>query len=64
MSGELFNRVGLVTGAGGGIGRAAALVTAREGARVMVADVDAAGGEETVALIRAQGGRLHSSAPT
>lgn len=56
MSGELLNRAGLVTGAGGGIGRAAALVMAREGARVMVADVDVEGGEETVALIRAQGG--------
>jgi NAD(P)-dependent dehydrogenase (short-subunit alcohol dehydrogenase family) len=56
MSGELSNRAGLVTGAGGGIGRAAALVMAREGARVIVADVDVAGGEETVALIHAQGG--------
>jgi len=46
----------LVTGAGGGIGRAAALVMAREGGRVMVADVDVEGGEETVALIRAQSG--------
>ncbi|HET7687952.1 MAG TPA: SDR family oxidoreductase, partial [Candidatus Macondimonas sp.] len=56
MQGELVNRGGLVTGAGGGIGRAAALVMAREGGRVMVADVDVEGGEETVALIRAQGG--------
>lgn len=56
MNGELLNRAGLVTGAGGGIGRATALVMAREGARVMVADVDVAGGEETVALIHAQGG--------
>jgi len=56
MQGELLNRAGLITGAGGGIGRAAALVMAREGGRVMVADVDVEGGEETVALIRAQGG--------
>lgn len=46
----------LVTGAAGGIGRAAALAFAREGARVAVVDVDAAGGEETVALIAQAGG--------
>ncbi|WP_420476573.1 SDR family oxidoreductase [Noviherbaspirillum sp. ST9] len=45
----------LVTGAAGGIGRAAALAFAREGARVAIVDVDAKGGEETVGLI-AQGG--------
>jgi NAD(P)-dependent dehydrogenase (short-subunit alcohol dehydrogenase family) len=46
----------LVTGAAGGIGRAAALAFAREGARVAVVDVDANGGEETVALIALAGG--------
>lgn len=46
----------LVTGAAGGIGRAAALAFAREGARVAVVDVDAKGGEETVALIVQAGG--------
>jgi NAD(P)-dependent dehydrogenase (short-subunit alcohol dehydrogenase family) len=46
----------LVTGAAGGIGRAAALAFAREGARVAVIDVDAKGGEETVAQIAQAGG--------
>lgn len=45
-----------MTGAAGGIGRAAALAFAREGARVAVADVDAAGGEETVSMIGQEGG--------
>lgn len=46
----------LVTGAAGGIGRAAAIAFARVGARVAVCDVDAAGGEQTVAQIVQAGG--------
>lgn len=42
----------LVTGAASGIGRAAALAFAREGARVAVADVDVEGGEETARLVK------------
>ena len=52
----LKNKVALVTGASSGIGRAVALVWAREGARVVLSDMNRAGGEETVALVRAQGG--------
>lgn len=52
----LKNKVGLVTGASSGIGRAIAQVWAREGAKVVVSDVNAAGGEETVALVRRAGG--------
>jgi 3(or 17)beta-hydroxysteroid dehydrogenase len=46
----------LVTGAGSGIGRATALALAREGARIIVSDVDETGGAETVGLVEAAGG--------
>ena len=53
----LDGKVALVTGGGGGIGRATARVFARSGAAVLVSDVNATGGAETVALIEAAGGR-------
>ena len=51
----LKNKVALVTGASSGIGRAVALMWAREGAKVVVSDVNAQAGEETAALVRAAG---------
>ncbi|MGO9603676.1 MAG: glucose 1-dehydrogenase [Candidatus Binataceae bacterium] len=56
VAGKLQDKVVLVTGAGGGIGRATAIVLSREGAKVMVSDVSTRRGEETATLIReAQG---------
>lgn len=52
----LQDKTALVTGAGSGIGRAVALAFAREGARVAVSDMNSAGGEETVAMVRREGG--------
>ena len=51
----LKNKVALVTGAASGIGRAVALVWAREGAKVVVSDIDEKAGEETASMVRAQG---------
>jgi NAD(P)-dependent dehydrogenase (short-subunit alcohol dehydrogenase family) len=51
------DKVAIVTGAGGtGQGRALARLLAREGARVVVSDIDERGGNETVAMIVASGG--------
>lgn len=52
----LAGRSALVTGAASGIGRASALAFAAAGAAVMLADIDVAGGQETLELIRTQGG--------
>ena len=49
-------KVALVTGGGSGIGRASALAFIREGAKVVVADVNPAGGEETLDRIKEMGG--------
>ena len=53
---EIAGKVALVTGAASGIGRATSLALAREGAKVAVADVDQAGGDETARLIKEAGG--------
>jgi len=56
MAGLMTGKVALVTGASSGIGRASALAFAREGAKVVVADVIVEGGEETVNLVKQAGG--------
>src|SRR5437764_13980769 len=57
MAGMLEGKVALVTGGGGGIGRATALAFAREGARVAVSDFAADTARDTVALIKDGGGQ-------
>src|SRR5260370_34739609 len=57
MADRLEEKVALITGAGGGQGRAAAIMFAREGARIVVADVKTEGGNETVQMVRAAGGQ-------
>jgi NAD(P)-dependent dehydrogenase (short-subunit alcohol dehydrogenase family) len=54
--GEFDGQVALVTGAASGIGRASARLFAEAGARVVVADIDRPGAEDTVALIEQAGG--------
>lgn len=54
--GRLDGKVALITGAGSGMGRLASERFAREGARVVVADVVEAAGQQTVAAVRAAGG--------
>src|SRR5690242_16781623 len=53
---SLDGKVALVTGSGRGLGRACAQLLAREGARVVVAEINEETGEETAQLIRAGGG--------
>jgi NAD(P)-dependent dehydrogenase (short-subunit alcohol dehydrogenase family) len=57
MAGLLDGKSALITGGGGGIGRATSLAFAREGARVAVADAAEAAAQETVALINKAGGQ-------
>jgi NAD(P)-dependent dehydrogenase (short-subunit alcohol dehydrogenase family) len=56
MAGSMEGQVAIVTGAGSGIGHASALALAREGAAVVVADVNVEGGERTVAAISSASG--------
>ncbi len=60
MAGLLDGKSALVTGGGGGIGRATALALAREGARLAVADLAVDAARETVALVNAAGGQAIS----
>ncbi|MEX2246055.1 MAG: SDR family oxidoreductase [Dehalococcoidia bacterium] len=54
---ELNGKVVVITGAGSGIGRAAALRLARDGASIVVADRNEAGARETVSMVEAAGGK-------
>ncbi len=57
---DLGGRVAIVTGAGGGIGRATALVLAEAGAELVIPDLDLGGADETAAQIRNLGGQAIS----
>lgn len=63
MSFRLEGKVCVVTGTGGSIGRAIALLFAREGAVVVGCDVDERGGAETVRFVEEQGGTMVSLQP-
>jgi NAD(P)-dependent dehydrogenase (short-subunit alcohol dehydrogenase family) len=60
---DLDGKVALISGTAGGMGRAAALEFAAQGARVVGCDLDAAGSAETVAQIRDAGGEMVSLEP-
>src|ERR1700724_101467 len=52
MAGILDGKVALITGAGSGIGRATSRIFAREGARLVLADVAEEGGQETLGMVK------------
>jgi NAD(P)-dependent dehydrogenase (short-subunit alcohol dehydrogenase family) len=56
MNMDFTDKVAVITGGGGGIGRATALAFAKAGAKVIVVDSDAASGEATAGIIKQQGG--------
>ena len=63
MAQRLQGKVAVITGTGGGQGRAAALLFAAEGATIVGCDVKVEGAEETVELVRKAGGTMISTHP-
>jgi NAD(P)-dependent dehydrogenase (short-subunit alcohol dehydrogenase family) len=61
--GRFAGKVVLITGTAGGQGRTAALLFAAEGGIVVGTDLNAAGAVETVEMVRAAGGQMHSTHP-
>jgi len=58
--GKLDNKVAIITGASGGIGRAAAVLFPKEGASISIASRNVEAGEETVRIIKENGRRRFS----
>jgi NAD(P)-dependent dehydrogenase (short-subunit alcohol dehydrogenase family) len=56
---RLENKVAIITGSAGGMGRVAAEIFAREGASIVVTDIAVSEGEETVQAVRNAGGKAH-----
>jgi filamentous hemagglutinin family protein len=54
---RISDKVAIITGAASGIGRTTAILFAKEGGKVVIADQNEAGGDETVDLIRTDGGQ-------
>ncbi len=59
MTDRLKGKIALITGGSSGIGRAAAQLFSQEGAKVVIADINVEGGEETVRSITDLGGEAH-----
>ena len=59
--GRVEGKVAIVTGAASGIGRATALLLAREGARVVIADRDGAGAERVAHEVESAGGQAQAA---
>ena len=59
MADRLKDKIALITGASSGIGRVAAQLFSREGAKLVIADINVEGGEETVQSITDAGGEAH-----
>jgi len=57
---KLKDRVAVITGSGSGIGRASAIEFARDGAKIVLADINYRGAEETAAAIHKMGGSAHA----
>src|SRR5713101_4591734 len=57
MPGRVDGKVALVTGGASGIGRATALTFAREGAKLIIADMHEDGGHQTIHMITENGGK-------
>ena len=63
MTDRLKDKVCIITGIGSGMGRAAALLFAKEGAKVVGCDINVAAAEATVAAVRSAGGSIMSLHP-